>query len=321
MNAWYFAKNYARNAFPSWYFNRNYKRLKRFEKVCDQNELALRLQYYFKVDRNFTVPISAIAVKNFKKTIGTGYFLDLKEFLHYFTSITRFAYHFGDETHINSYPTLFKARPIQGENANSILFKLNKRRHFKWVKDPYSFAEKKDKLVWRGGAYKYHKERIAFVKKFHNHSLCDVGQTNTVSENNPWQKEFMSIKNHLKFKFIFCIEGNDVATNLKWVMSSNSLCIMPKPTYETWFMEGVLKDGVHYVEVKKDFSDLEEKIKYYTIHIKEAEKIIENAHAHVARFKNQDLEDLLCLKVLEKYASLSGQTNARKFYLGDNETP
>ena len=48
----------------------------------------------------------------------------------------------------------------------------------------------------------------------------------------------MPISKQLCYKFIFCIEGADTATNIKWVMSSNSLCVMPKPKYETWFMEG-----------------------------------------------------------------------------------
>jgi len=122
MNAWYFAKNYTRNAFPNWFFKRNYNRLQKYEEGCDKNEMAKRLSYYFKDDNSFDVPSTAIAVKNFKKTIGTFYFLDLKEFFHYFTPNSQFAYHFGDETHINPYPTLFKARPIKGDNSNSILF-------------------------------------------------------------------------------------------------------------------------------------------------------------------------------------------------------
>ena len=40
----------------------------------------------------------------------------------------------------------------------------------------------------------------------------------------------VSIDYHLKHKFILCIEGNDVASNLKWVMSSNSVAVMPKPS-------------------------------------------------------------------------------------------
>lgn len=313
MNAWYFAKNYTRNAFPSWFFKRNYKRLQKSEQSCDQNELANRLNYYFNGNSEFDVPSTAIAVKNFKKTIGTGYFLDLKEFLHYFTANTRFAYHFGDETHINPYPTLFKARPIESDNSNSILFKLNKRRHFKWVQDSISFADKKNFVVWRGGAFR--EKRIDFVEKFYNHPLCNVGQTKPAKKDNLMQKQALSVKEQLTYKFIFCIEGNDVATNLKWVMSSNSLCIMPKPTVETWFMEGLLKGGVHYVELKDDYSDFEEKVEYYSTHINEAEEIIHNAHTHVARFQNKDLEDLLCIKVLEKYTRLSNQINAQKFQL------
>ena len=46
-------------------------------------------------------------------------------------------------------------------------------------------------------------------------------------------------------------------------MSSNSVCVMPKPKYESWFMEGKLEDGVHYIEVKDDFSDAQEKIEFY----------------------------------------------------------
>ena len=146
-------------------------------------------------------------------------------------------------------------------------------------------------MVWRGGAYQ--KLRREFVERFYDHPKCEVGQTNRPAENVPWQKQYMSKEAQLEYKFIFCPEGNDVSTNLKWVMSSNSICFMPKPRYETWFMEGLLKPGIHYVELKSDYSDLDEKIEYYSTHILESETIISNAHQHVARFQNKDLEDLL----------------------------
>ncbi|GIR91542.1 MAG: hypothetical protein CM15mP92_0060 [Halieaceae bacterium] len=72
-----------------------------------------------------------------------------------------------------------------------------------------------------------------------------------------------SLDTHLKHKFILCIEGNDVASNLKWVMSSNSVAVMPKPKYESWFMEGKLIPNYHYILIKDDYSDLEEKLNYY----------------------------------------------------------
>jgi hypothetical protein len=308
----YYLKNFIYHNLPSAYFKSNYRRLRRFENEADQTELQTRLNYYCKLDKNFKIPSTATAVKDFKRSSGTGYYFDLKEFLHYFKGSTKFNYHFGDETHVNPVPTLFKARPIQGDNANSILFKLNKRRHFQWVDDKLKFSEKNNQLVWRGTAH--HELRKRFAEAYYKHPRFNVGQTNQRSgRGKPWQKEAMTIDEQLNYKFLFCPEGRDVATNLKWAMSSNSLCLMPKPRFETWFMEGTLKAGIHYVEIKRDFSDLEEKMDFYIAKPKEAEGIIANAHKHVARFQNKDLEDLLCLNVLTRFAELSEQKNSLKF--------
>ena len=90
-------------------------------------------------------------------------------------------------------------------------------------------------------------------------------------------------------------------------MSSNSVCVMPKPKYETWFMEGTLEAGVHYIEVNDDFSNAEEKINYYSTHTEEALQIVKNANAYVDQFKDSKREKLISLLVLDKYFSLSGQ--------------
>ncbi|MGB6153941.1 MAG: glycosyl transferase family 90 [Pricia sp.] len=312
INAYYYAKNFIKNALPKAFFKRKFKNILAFEAQCDQEELYRRLDYYLRLDRKFELPSGAVAIKDFKRTKGTAYYLDLKEFLHYFSKDTAFAYHFGDELHVNPHPTLFKARPLIDKNSNSVLFKFNKRRHFRWMKDPIPFENKKDMLVWRGGVHQ--PWRRDFLEKFCEHPKCNVGHTNTRKNlNEPRRKEFLSIPEQLRYKFIACIEGNDVATNLKWAMSSNSLCIMPKPTCETWYMEGTLRAGVHYVEVARDFSDLEEKMEYYVARPKEAEAIIDQAHRHVQRFQDKRMEELLCFMVLEKYAKLSGQSETLRF--------
>ena len=100
------------------------------------------------------------------------------------------------------------------------------------------------------------------------------------------------------------MEGNDVASNLKWVMSSNSIAVMPKPKYETWFMEGKLKGNYHYIEIKEDYSDLEEKLTYYIEHTNEALEIVNNAHKFVDAFRDPNKEDLIALLVLKKYFDL-----------------
>ncbi|MGZ8190247.1 MAG: glycosyl transferase family 90, partial [Methylococcaceae bacterium] len=101
---------------------------------------------------------------------------------------------------------------------------------------------------------------------------------------------------------------NDVATNLKWVMSSNSVAVMPRPKYETWFMEGTLIPNVHYIEIKDDYSNLEEKINYYEQHPNELSQIVENAHNHVSQFLDSFREKIIALLVLKKYFYLTGQS-------------
>jgi hypothetical protein len=98
-----------------------------------------------------------------------------------------------------------------------------------------------------------------------------------------------------------------VATNLKWAMASNMLVMSPLLRFETWFMEGRLQPGKHFVLLKDDLSDLEDKVDYYAIHSDEAEEIIRNAHAWVDQFTDPLKESIISTRVLEKYFRLSGQ--------------
>lgn len=69
-------------------------------------------------------------------------------------------------------------------------------------------------------------------------------------------------------------------------------------------MEGALKSGHHYVELRNDFSDLEEKIDYYSTHTDEALAIIKNAHDYVAPFRDSKRELLIELLVAQRYFDL-----------------
>ena len=96
-------------------------------------------------------------------------------------------------------------------------------------------------LVWRGSLKSgCQQNRTNFINKFTNNNLLNI------------TGDFMTIREQLKYKFIVSLEGNDVATNLKWLMSSNSVCIMRKPTCETWFMEGTLGANYHYILIEDD---------------------------------------------------------------------
>ncbi|MEZ9231557.1 glycosyl transferase family 90 [Vibrio amylolyticus] len=304
MKLFYYLKHTALELLPRTLFRRHYSVLNgAYQK--QESYIKGRVKYYFKVKGSFDLSNNSVEIDNYKRKGYTSYYFDLKEFLHYFPKHFRFNYYFGDETHTESVPTLFKARPVEGDNRNSVLFKLDKRRHFRFVNDKLKYSDKKDMAVFRGAVTQPH--RIRFMQKMFEHPLMDAGQSNSSDEHPEWQKPFMSVDEQLQYKFLICLEGNDVASNLKWAMSSNSVVITPKMKFETWFMEGTLKAGVHYIEVKDDWSDFDEKMQYYLAHPEEAAKIIKNAHDYVAPFKDKKLEQLICIKTLESYFELSGQ--------------
>lgn len=264
-----------------------------------------RVDYYNKLNAQFELPESeSTHVGEYKKTGGTTYYFDLHKVVKSFPSQCFFQFLNGDIRHIPEQPCFLKSRPITENNDNAILLKLNEIRHFYFINDKLSFRQKKDVAVWRGAGQKQHRKVV--LEQFHDHPMCDIGRTHPI-EGSPWEKGFLSVEQQLECKFVLAIEGNDVATNLKWAMSSNSLVIMSKPKYETWFMEGRLEAGIHYVEVADDYSDLIEKMEYYIAHPEEAESIIKNAHAWVGQFRDQKRERLISLLVAKKYFEKSGQ--------------
>jgi hypothetical protein len=274
---------------------------------CEKNSILKRLNYYNKVNHTFSIDqkLPIYQATGLKKEGSWFYHYDLTMQLAAFSGDLLFHYLPGDVQSIPSAPTLVKSRPILDANENSILLKLNTIRHFNFVKDPFQYADKKDMLVWRGACHQPH--RRFFIENCFSHPRCDVGDTR--KDAGLGKQSFMSIQDQLKYKFILSIEGNEVASNLKWIMASNSLCFMVKPKFETWFMEGTLSPGVHYVELKEDYSDLDEKITFYLENKDDATAIIKNANDYVRPFLDHDREALISHLVLKKYFSNSGQSS------------
>lgn len=233
------------------------------------------------------------------------YYLDMMSVLTLFPEQIRVDYLFGDVTQVPDAPTLVKSRPINDCNHNSVVMPFNRLRHFHKVDDKLAFIDKKDACVWRGVARQPH--RLEFLQRYCQVPNLDVGCTDKHSVGKLYHKDFMGIKEQLKYKYILSIEGYDVATNLKWIMHSNSLCLMRKPRFETWYMEGALKPDEHYVLLKDDYSDLPEKIAYYQHNPQQAERIIANAQAYFASFLNPVIEDLVAYQVVQKYLHYSQQ--------------
>lgn len=268
----------------------------------DKKYVLDRVNYCMKIDEPFDCAMDA-TIGSFKRGKGSAYYYDLKRHLANFDKQLGFNYLFGDITHVPDKPSFIKSRPVGGDNQNSVMLKLDSHRHFRFYDDPFSFEEKKDLAVWRGNSPQPHRQ--AFVEKFCQHPMCDVGTVEAEHEGKDTHKPFMTIQDQMKYKFIISLEGYDVATNLKWLMATNSVAVMPEPKFETWFMEGRLIPDYHYIRIRSDYADLEEKLNYYLEFPDKVKEIVANANAYVARFRDRKMERLVFLMVLQKYFKLS----------------
>jgi len=302
---WYYLHNYIRQFYPLFLFRSKLKSKLGSVPMFNFEYINQRVRYYNQLDEFKSLFSEAKSLKEIKlEKKNKTYYFDSYEFTRFFNKNLKVHFLFGDIIHVPVEPTIVKSRPIVGDNVNSILLNLDKVRHFLFLNDKKNFKDKRNLLVGRSKANQPY--RILFLQKHFNNLLCNIGQVNTNS-NLQFLANRMTITEHLNYKFILCLEGNDVASNLKWVLSSNSLAVMTKPKYETWFMEGTLIPDYHYVLIKDDYTDLDERLDYYIKNTDEALKIIENAHLYVNQFKNKNQEDLISLLVLQKYFEKTGQ--------------
>jgi hypothetical protein len=308
----YYAKNYLRQLIPSSHYQKKLQTKLRTIDTLSKDEIEIvkrRVNYYNKLETPTSLKKHPKKLSELKINKGLkAYFFDLYEYGRFFNQDLEGHFLFGDITKVHEEPALVKTRPIANDNTNSVLLKWNKIRHFIYVKNHKTpFSQKKNMLVGRGKVHASQPHRIKFFEKYFGHPICNIGKVNDNELNSKWLVSRMTIDEQLKYKFILCLEGNDVASNLKWVMSSNSLAVMPKPRFESWFMEGLLIPDYHYIQIKDDYSDLESKIQYYSENTDKAISIIKNANKFVNQFRNKKHEDLISILVLDKYFKMTNQ--------------
>lgn len=309
----YYLRSYLREYTPKFFSRLQLRHLLDLEeKRPDKNDIFQRVNYYCKLTT--AIPIDqdqwqseAVRLKDQPMTGQSSYYHDAMEVARYFCGDLYWVLVPGDTIHVPAVPSIVKSRPLVENNINSIVLKLDKNRHFLFVKDKKPWREKYNKAIFRGDLGFYKPNRDVFMNRWMGHPMVNAASTNYSDEHPEWHGQKLTIGEHLDYKFIMSLEGNDVASNLKWVMSSNSIAVTPRLRRETWFMEGKLIPNYHYIEVRDDFSDLEERLNYYINHPDEAETIIKHAHEWVSQFMDKKRELLISLMVLDKYFRNTGQ--------------
>ncbi|WP_163556808.1 glycosyl transferase family 90 [Helicobacter suis] len=246
---------------------------------------------------------------------GSRYYYDFMQHFRHFPQGLAYHLEYGDVNYNMLIPTFCKSRPVLSKThpySYNVLLPLDRRRHFKHIFPPVNlpFSAKKDMLFFRGASLQPH--RIAFLQRYFNHPLMDLGHVGTTLNDSkleqillPLSKPRASIARHLEYKFILSLEGYDVTSNLKWILSSNSIALMPAPKFESFFLESQLIPNVHYILIKDDYSDVQAQLKFFSTRPRDCLRIIAHANAYVQTFLK--LEKLVAFLVIRKYFYVTGQ--------------
>lgn len=273
------------------------------KKQLSPEELSLvekRVKLLNKLTEPFSLSEHKTSLSKLTFKRNSAYKLDAAKCLMGFQRNRAFDVQWGDVTEVPLTPSFVKSRPITPDNQNAVLLKLNVPRHYRFWKDPNSFREKKNTILYRGGANNI--DRRTLVERYSTHPRMDV---KLASKRRQHQENFLSEKSQLAHKFIVSVEGVDVASNLKWVMASNSLCVMKKPSMESWFLESQLIPNKHYIEVNEDFSNLEAVVQPFLEDPERAEQMLRDAHDYMRFLFNPHIERLTSYLVAEHYFNLA----------------
>ena len=229
-------------------------------------------------------------------------------------------------------PCLVKSRPLPRIGLG-VLLPLNWARHFKSLSLIRSldarkastylpFAARKATVVWRGattgfGCTRASNVRLQLVERWSNDTSgrVDVGFTDEVQcyaggGLPSWmKKERLPMRKLRQHKYILSLEGNDVATNLAWVLHTDSVPLMHPPRFETWLMHSKLLPWVHYVPIRRDGSDLLERLDSLQATPHKAEKIAHAGREFVRAFGDFRRDQALAAEVITRHAKIAHRAN------------
>jgi len=211
------------------------------------------------------------------------------------------------------WPVLVKTRDTRySSNNHGVIANLNSMRHwgdvFKHTDIPWN--SKLNEFVWRGADTGGDGHRLRFVTKYgpsHNVGFSGFVQDALESPylySTQMIKKVIPVDEMLKYKYLPVIDGNDKSSSLGWVMASNSVPLMPEPRFHSWVCEPWLKAGEHYVVLKDDYSDFEEKLQWCRDNDDKCKEIATNGKEFMLQFTNPLRESYLEEKLIDRVICL-----------------
>lgn len=231
----------------------------------------------------------------------------------------------GDSRLRFAVPSFVKSRLVADRGAGMVLLPLDRDRHWRDVRRiaevDMPYADKDDRLVWRGAttglfraveggeppSSRYFVAGLPEGQPGMDVGFSEIVQIGPDTSDLPVDvlrtrlRPPLSLAEQLRSKLLLSLEGNDVATGLKWMLASNSVVLMPPPLCETWACEGELRPFEHYVPVSPDLSDLAAMRDWCLSHPAECEAIAHAGQAFIRQFLDAGRERAICRAVVAGY--------------------
>lgn len=186
------------------------------------------------------------------------------------------------------------------------------------------FEQKKDLLVWRGSQtgqsgrmydehnwHEFPRSRLVLFCQ-NRPDMCDAGFSNYTQVTPAGRKSIqkavglkqsISMENMQAYRYIASLDGNTWPDRFPRLLATNSLIFKEESEFYSFF-DLTLKPNVHYVSIKSDMSDLEEKIIWARNNPQQVMDIIRNANEFADRYLNQGSVEAYVYKLLLKYSEL-----------------
>lgn len=171
----YYIKNMLGMLIPNIFFQMQLRhKLASLSDRKDKDYILYRVNYYNKLLPGAILPESVPALAEHKLKGHKVYIYDTRCYTRWFSQQLRLNLCAGDVDFVPPIPSISKSRLITENNGNGVIMKLNKIRHFIFVRDKKKFTEKKDMAVFRGKVTDK-EQRIKFMKMYFGHPMCDLG--------------------------------------------------------------------------------------------------------------------------------------------------
>jgi hypothetical protein len=115
-----------------------------------------------------------------------------------------------------------------------------------------------DVLFWAGNI-NVHPSRKLFYDKFKNIPGYEIHFIDPDKDN--YLQNIISLKDHAKYKYLIDIEGRGYSGRLKYLLMMGRVVFVQERKWKAYY-EYELEPFIHYVPIRNDFADLDEKLDF-----------------------------------------------------------